>query len=200
MIQAVFFDIGGILEITPITDWRNRWESRLNLSQGEINQHLARLWQAGSIGEISEAEYEYGVGMTLGLNDAQSKELIEDAWKEYLGEPNTEMIEFFSSLRTKYRTGIISNSFVGAREREEEKYGFHKLCEVIIYSHEVGILKPAPEIYLLACQKLEIKPEVCLFLDDVEENITAARALGMKAVLFKNNAQTFSEFNTILHQ
>ena len=44
---------------------------------------------------------------------------MADLWREYLGTANTELIEYARRLRPRYRTGILSNSFVGAREREQ---------------------------------------------------------------------------------
>ncbi|MEX2626162.1 MAG: hypothetical protein WD225_04725, partial [Ilumatobacteraceae bacterium] len=48
---------------------------------------------------------------------------MDDLWAEYLGTPNTELIDYFTGLGGRVRTGILSNSFVGAREREQERYG-----------------------------------------------------------------------------
>ena len=47
-------------------------------------------------------------------------------------------------------SAIISNSFVGAREKEAEAYQFDTICDFIIYSHEVGLRKPDPRIFALA--------------------------------------------------
>jgi hypothetical protein len=46
-------------------------------------------------------------------------EFMEDTWVEYLGTLNVELSDYFSSLRPRYQTPIISSSFVGAREREQ---------------------------------------------------------------------------------
>ncbi len=60
------------------------------------------------------------------------------------GTANTDLIEYARRLRPRYRTGILSNSFVGAREREQAAYGFEDLVDEIIYSHECGMSKPDP--------------------------------------------------------
>ncbi len=69
---------------------------------------------------------------------------MADIWREYLGTANTELIEYARQLRPRYRTGILSNSFVGAREGEQAAYGFEDLVDEIIYSHEAGMSKPDP--------------------------------------------------------
>ena len=59
------------------------------------------------------------VGTALGLDAAGVAELMDELWVEYVGRLNEELAEYFASLRPRYRTGILSNSFVGAREREQ---------------------------------------------------------------------------------
>jgi glucose-1-phosphatase len=86
----------------------------------------------------------------------------------------------------------ISNSFVGATEREEARYGFSAVCDEIVYSHEVGIEKPDPRIFELALARLGVRPEESIFLDDLAVHVEAARALGMKAVLYESNAQAIA--------
>jgi hypothetical protein len=51
----------------------------------------------------------------------------------------------------------VSNSFVGARDREQA-YGFEGLVNEIIYSHETGLLKPDPRIFAMICERLEVVP------------------------------------------
>jgi hypothetical protein len=51
----------------------------------------------------------------------------------------TELIGYARWLRPRYRTGLVSNSFVGAREREQAAYGFEDLVDEIIYSHWCGM-------------------------------------------------------------
>jgi putative hydrolase of the HAD superfamily len=81
-------------------------------------------WVGGSIGAISEADVHRAATDNLGLGQQQLAEFMADLWREYLGTANTELIEYARGLRPRYRTGILSNSFVGAREREQAAYGF----------------------------------------------------------------------------
>ena len=53
-IQAVVFDIGGVLEITPDLGVTGMWESRLGLGPGELNKRMYDVWHGGSIGTVSE--------------------------------------------------------------------------------------------------------------------------------------------------
>lgn len=197
-IRAVVFDIGGVLERTPRTGWDDRWAARLGLELGELRERLRDVWSGGSLGTLSEAQVHQRTGEILGLDAAQVDAFMADLWAEYLGELNSELAAYFASLRPRFRTGILSNSFVGAREREQERYGFGDLCDVIVYSHEEGLEKPDPCFYALICERLGVEPNETIFLDDVAGHVAAARAHGMRAVLFTGTADTIATIEAIL--
>jgi epoxide hydrolase-like predicted phosphatase len=197
-IQAVVFDIGGVLEITPDLGWAREWESRLGLTPGELHERMADAWRGGEIGAISEADVHRAAKERLGLDQRQLAELMADLWREYLGTANTELIEYARQLRPRYRTGILSNSFVGAREREQAAYGFEDLVDDIVYSHECGMSKPDPRIYALACERLAVGPAQTIFVDDHAPNVEAARQCGLHAVLYVDNAQAIGDMGDLL--
>ncbi|MEV5237935.1 HAD-IA family hydrolase [Streptomyces cinnamoneus] len=189
---CVIFDIGGVLEITPDTGWVPRWEERLELPLGSVHERMRDVWRAGSIGSISEREVHEQMAARLELDARQTEALMADLWVEYLGTPNEELIAYVRGLRGSCRLGILSNSFVGARERETALYHFDELVDQIVYSHEIGIEKPDLRAFEVACASLEVQPESCLFVDDVAANVEAARAAGMQAHLFEDNTGTIA--------
>ncbi|MFF6937713.1 HAD-IA family hydrolase [Streptomyces sp. NPDC008312] len=188
---CVILDIGGVLELTPETGWVQRWEERLGLPLGTVHERMHDVWRAGSVGGISEREVNEQVAARLGLDGPQVEAFMGDLWGEYLGAPNVELINYVRGLRGTCRLGILSNSFVGARERETALYQFDELVEQIVYSHELGIEKPDLRAFEAVCASLDVRPESCLFIDDVAVNIEAAQAAGMQAHLFEDNARTF---------
>ncbi|MFD5426175.1 HAD-IA family hydrolase [Streptomyces sp. NPDC127084] len=189
---CVILDIGGVLEITPETGWVQRWEERLKLPLGTVHERMRDVWRAGGVGSISEQEVHWEVASRLGLDVHQVEALMADLWTEYLGTPNEELIAYVRGLQGRCRLGILSNSFVGARERETALYHFDELVEQIVYSHEIGIEKPDPRAFEAACASLEVGPESCLFVDDAAANVEAARAAGMQAHLFEDNVGTIT--------
>jgi len=199
-VRAVVFDIGGVLEITPSLGVPEKWERKLGLQPGELGERTHRVWEAGAIGTISEDDVQRSIGELLGLDEAQVDAFMEDIWTEYLGMLNVELTEYFRSLRPRYRTGILSNSFVGARSRERERYHFDEMTDLIVYSHEVGMSKPDRRIYELTCERLGVRPEEMIFLDDNEWAVDGARAIGIQAVLFEDNAQAIAEIEARLRE
>lgn len=142
---CVVFDIGGVLELTPETGWVQRWEERLELSPGTVHERMRDVWRAGSVGSIGEREVHEQLTARLGLDAHDLEAFMADLWTEYLGTPNEELIAHARGLRGRCRLGILSNSFVGARERETSRYRFDELVERIVYSHEIGVEKPGVE-------------------------------------------------------
>jgi FMN phosphatase YigB (HAD superfamily) len=123
---------------------------------------------------------------------------MDDIWHEYLGTPNTELIGYFTGLRGRARTGILPNSFVGAREREQDRFGFGDRCDAIAYSHQSGVVKPDPAAYTAVCDLLAAEPHDVVFLDDLELCVEGAEAVGMTAALYRDNEQAIAEIETHL--
>jgi putative hydrolase of the HAD superfamily len=108
------------------------------------------------------------------------------------------MADFFRSLRPRYQTALLSNSFVGARREEQQRYHFDEMCDLIIYTHEEGIAKPDPRIFELTCKRLGVQPAEMLFLDDSQKSVAAARALGIHAIHFRETEQAIADVQACL--
>ena len=197
-IRVVVFDIGGVLEITPDLGIHRLWETRLGLPAGEMDKRMADVWMRGSIGAISLKDVHQAIKDRLGLDEPRLAAYMADIWREYLGSANTELIGYARRLRPRYRTGIVSNSFVGAREREQAAYGFEDLVDEIVYSHEVGMSKPDPRIYALVCERLGVRPREMIFLDDAQACVAGANEAGIHAIHYRNNAQAIEEIEALL--
>jgi putative hydrolase of the HAD superfamily len=154
MLHAVVFDIGGVLELTPPTGYRERWEKSLGLGPGDLDQRMYEVWRGGTLGTVT----------------------VEQVHESF----------------------VLSSSFVGAREKERERYGFEEMTDVIVYSHESGTAKADPAIYRLVCERLDVEPQNAVFVDDHERAVDGARAIGMNAVLSWDNAPVISELESLL--
>jgi putative hydrolase of the HAD superfamily len=208
------FDIGGILEIIPeggdpsarFPQMLATWEARLGMQPGELDTRMEKLDEQlgirgykGLLGACTEEEWQAGLQQATGINDAQLAAFLDDFWDIYMGHPNDALIAYFRDLRPRYQTALLSNSFVGARSREQERFHFDEISDLIIYSHEEGIAKPDQRIFKLACERLGVQPAEVVFLDDVEENVAAARACGLHAILFRDTIQAIADIEACLH-
>lgn len=114
--------------------------------------------------------------------------------------PNVEMIELMAQLRDRgLRMAMLTNNVREWEPLWRAKLPVDEIFETIVDSAFVGMRKPDPEIYRLTVERLEgIETEECLFIDDTEPNIVAARELGMSAVHFRDNGQAIPEIGSAL--
>lgn len=206
-VRAVMFDIGGILEVIPeggdpatrfpVLD--EEWNTRLGLPHGHLTRCVEAIEEDGAFGRCTYGEWCARLRASTGMSQADFEEYMAAFWDIYMGNRNEELIAYFRGLRPRYRTAILSNSFVGAREQEEARYGFTSMVDVAIYSHEEGIRKPNPRIFALASERLGIPPAEIVFLDDLPDNVDAARACGFQAVLFTSTPQAIADIEALLH-
>jgi HAD superfamily hydrolase (TIGR01509 family) len=185
-----------VLELNPATGWTERWAARLGMDLATFEGRLEAIWPQGSIGETTLEEIERQTADALDLDASALVLLMSDAWSEYLGSLNENLARYFASLRPRCKTAMLSNSFVGAREREA--YGFEDMCDVVAYSHEIGHLKPDPRAYRAVCDLLHVAPQAAVLLDDLQANIDGAVAVGMTGVTFLDNDRAIAEIGDVL--
>ncbi|HUX44671.1 MAG TPA: HAD family phosphatase [Terracidiphilus sp.] len=87
------------------------------------------------------------------------------------------------------RTAILSNMGDGIHQSMERKFDWLPRFDVLVWSYQLGMIKPKPEIYLHTLERLGTRPDETLFLDDRLENVEAARALGLVALQFSTVPQ-----------
>jgi putative hydrolase of the HAD superfamily len=106
-------------------------------------------------------------------------------------QPDEAMFDAVAAARSAgVRTGLVSNSW---GEEGYDRTRFGELFDVLVISGEIGIRKPAPEIYALAAEKLGLEPERIVFVDDLAGNLKPARAIGMATVLHRDAGSTLAE-------
>lgn len=142
-------------------------------------------------GELDEAAFEPRFATLLGVDDHEG--LIGRLFAG-LG-PDDAMIGAVRAAQTGgVATGLITNSWgLGIYDRAPVK-----LFDAVVISGEVGMHKPQPEIYRLACERLGVEPTEAVFVDDLRENVAGAEAVGMAAVLHRESAATIAELEELL--
>lgn len=130
---------------------------------------------------------------------------LEQIEKEYLDtiELNAGFLEFANQARKSYQLGLISNDSSRWSRYLREKFGLNPLFDVISISGDLKIQKPDPRIFELTVEKLGCKATECIYVDDREGNLAAARQLGMRPILFNSrnvsyDGETVMNFQEIL--
>jgi putative hydrolase of the HAD superfamily len=93
------------------------------------------------------------------------------------------------------RTALLSNSWgldYYPRELLEE------LFDEVVISGEVAMRKPDPDVYLHTAERLGLRPEQCVFVDDHDDNIEAAAKVGMRTVHHRDTPATIEEMERAL--
>jgi putative hydrolase of the HAD superfamily len=125
----------------------------------------------------------------LHLGDAAVEEL--NAWDARMWTTqNPDMVAWQLALQQRgLQTAILSNMGDSVLESITRAYDWINRFDVLVWSYQLRMAKPDPEIYLHVLQRLGTRADETLFLDDKQVNIDAAIALGMKALLFSTVEQ-----------
>jgi putative hydrolase of the HAD superfamily len=196
-INAVLFDFGMVLTMPPDPA---SWERlKAVFSADETSFHKA-YWK-------HRDDYDRGTlksqGYWLEVANDLHKPLEPEALRELVAadialwtQPNQVMIDWAANLqRAGIKTGILSNMpdamEVGIRDTFDwvENFDHHT------WSHSLLLAKPEPAIYHHAAEGLGLPPSEILFIDDREENIAAAVAVGMQAIQYTNHDTFVREMN-----
>jgi len=101
-------------------------------------------------------------------------------------------------LKPKYKIGMLSNVGRGWIENFFTEHQLHDLFDEVVLSNEEGMIKPEPEIFRRAAERLGLVPEECLMIDDREENCRGAEIAGMKSIVYHTNEQLLKELEQML--
>lgn len=136
-------------------------------------------WFKADAGELTSLDVWRMLGFTGDL------EKIE---KEYLDtiEINDGFIEFASTIGKTHKLAIISNDSSRWSRYIREKFDINKYFDVISISGDLKMSKPDAHIFMLTMEKLGCAAADCVYVDDREGNLAAAKALGMETVMFNS--------------
>jgi len=184
-IEAIIFDFGGVMVPFDQLDSFQEQEARLGLQPGDLAETLWQSpdWRLAEVGAITDEEYWRRAGARLGLH---TPEAIHNFQQDLFRDAKTDrrMADLVRRLRSRYRTGLLSNASDVLPRLLRERYGLDGLFDVEVISALVGLAKPDPAIYQLALERLGTTPEATVFVDDYEPNVASAAALGIRAIHF----------------
>lgn len=184
-IRAVVLDFGGVIHDMR-WDVCRELEATHGLPRNALFETLYRTptWEALQRGRGEREAWLEEARRLLEARAGRPLPRLHDAWRASQ-RPIAETIALVKALRPPYRVSILSNADASLRERLRDGLGIHDLFDDVVCSAEVGIAKPEPAIYRLAAERLGLPPGSCVFVDDYEANVAAARAVGMQAILFR---------------
>lgn len=205
--QAVISDFGGVLT-SSLAGAFSAFEAHSGVPLAELGRAMAAEGVRLGVNPLFEletgrlTEAEFLAGLSGQLSRRLGREISLDGFGErYFADlqPNVEVIEYMRELSSRgYRLAICTNNVREWEPRWRAMLPVDEIFDVIVDSAFVGVRKPEPRIYELTLERLGVAPGAAIFLDDIEINCDAARALGMTAVWFRSSQQAIDEIEAVL--
>lgn len=183
MITTLCVDVGGVLLRPRVSPELQRWEQRLGMPQDTAVQTFYGGARGAEVarGAISDDALWERIGQERHLQPEELAAVRRAVLDAHV--PDEALVALVRRLRARYRTAVISNAPSSLRHALHEVYRIADAFDLIVCSAEEGILKPDPEIYARALSRLDCPPAAALLIDDRADNVAAARAFGMQALL-----------------
>ncbi|MEO8038720.1 MAG: HAD-IA family hydrolase [Betaproteobacteria bacterium] len=204
-VRAVLWDFGGVFSSSPF-DAFAAYERSRGLPEGLLRKVNSinpdsNAWARLERAEISVDEFDAAF-------DAEARSLGhsvpgKDVVKLLFGEIRPAMVEALRRCRVAFRTACITNNFgdIGPGLVSPERAAAWRevvgLFDLVVESSKVGIRKPEPAIYDLACRNLGVDPRAAVYLDDLGINLKPARSLGMQTIKVTDPGAAIAELEVI---
>ena len=195
MINTIFFDIGGVL-LNIFPDRTIKYLSKISgLTEDEITDSFPEeAHNQYERGEISGTDFYEAVVNKLPTSSQITETEFWKAWSMLVGD-ETEVVTIMNRLSENYAIWLLSNTNP-YHILEEERFKLFDKIVGGIYSFEAGSRKPESAIYQKALETAGVKAEESLFIDDLIENVDAARSLNFNAIHFKSSEDLIQQFST----
>jgi len=189
-IRNIIFDLGDVILNIDIPLTFRAFSELSGLPVEELNKLFTQneLFRKFETGEVDEPAFRSLVRKVLAMPEL-SDEAIDQAWNALLLDIPPARIDLLKKLSVNYRLYLLSNtSSIHIRRVNEilqETAGIPRLDELfnqVFLSYELGIMKPAPEIYRKVLERAGLDATETLFLDDNLANTNAASELGIQVI------------------
>lgn len=193
MIKTLIFDLGNV--IVPF-DFKRAYAKLGPLCSCPVTEISARirstdLVQRFETGRIAPEPFVEQLSALLGLNISYND--FCTLWTSVFIEETLIPESLFAQLGEQHRLLVLSNTNLIHFSMLKATYPLFRHFDHYVLSYELGVMKPAPEIYQEAIARAECSARECFFTDDILINVEAARENGIDAVQFLSAAQLEGE-------
>ena len=200
-IRAVMFDFGGVISTSPFEAFA-RFEVDHGLPPGFIRAVNAtnpddNAWARLERNEIDVDAFgeQWAVEARARGHEVDGRLVLE----RLAGDIRPQMVAAVETCGTTYKTACLTNNFGSADHVvSAEVATVYALFDVVLESRVLGVRKPDPLFYELACSTVGVEPEESVFLDDLGVNLKPARALGMRTIKVTDPEQALAELAEVL--
>lgn len=192
MIKQVIFDLGRVL-----FEWEPKLLAQELAQEDESFQH--EVWKITT--HPTWLEFDLGNLNTPDLIKIHSEQFPAKTLELFMErvphilKPIPEGLRLVEAAKERgLKKYILSNMSHDFYHHLMKTYSFLHDFDGSIYSCHLNLAKPDPEIYQAILKEYQLKPEECLFVDDIPENIEGAKAMGIQALVFTKSENTYREF------
>lgn len=183
MNKAIIFDCFGTLIGTSYFTLRQ-------LCPPDRLQELHDIRLSSDYGYITRAQYIERISQLLSIDQEEVRTIIDQKHTR-----NQELIDQVKKHKSAYKTALLSNVGANVMETIFSEAELEELFDVVVLSHQVGLVKPDQHIYEITVEKLGVEASDCIMIDDREEFCAGAIAVGIEAILHHNNQETISQLD-----
>ncbi len=192
-IDFLLFDLGFVIIHIDYAFSINELKKNLPADKWNLASELyaAPFHKEFERGAMDATDFRENVREFFGM--PWSDELIDRLWNSLLIEFPPERVKLIKALGKKYRTGILSNTnsiHIEAvnkmLQRDTDESDIADIVDHVFLSHEMGFSKPGADIYKKVISEIGVDAEKVLFFDDVEENLTGAKEVGLQTFHVNN--------------
>lgn len=191
-VSAVLWDFGGVLTSSPFEAF-NRYEAERGLPTDFIRQINAENPHTNAWARFESNSIDIDGFDTAFAQEAKAKGFDvpgKDVIALLSGHVRPRMVAMLGAVKNKMPVGCITNNvkagsgpgMAADAERARAVAEVMALFDVVVESSKEGVRKPEPDIYRIACERMNVAPEQCVFLDDLGINLKPARAMGMQTI------------------
>lgn len=189
MYEVILFDFFGVFCASIASSWLKQtvpgYEAKLTAFQALCTQ--------SDLGKLSRGDFNKAVSKLTGIPAPEVARGIEARVAI-----NTALVDYTEQLKASgLRIACLSNGSHEWTLQIIREHGLEHIFEAVILSSDLGLVKPDPEIYLQALQRLGVQPSQALFVDDRKTNVDAAEALGIRSLVFTDTPAFIEEFEKV---
>jgi epoxide hydrolase-like predicted phosphatase len=180
-------------EGVPVDDVRSAFQRWLGPAEAE--REIANPVHLLERGELESTQFEQFLADQLATADGHAVEpagLLRRMFAHFTRAPAMSAL-VWRAREAGITTGLLSNSWGNSYPDDV----FDGMFDTVVISGEVGMRKPEQRIYSYTCERLGLRPDECVFVDDLPHNVTAAVAAGMVGVHHTSYASTEAELSAL---
>ncbi len=191
-IDTVIWDFGGVFTTSPF-DAFNRYERERGLPHDIIRGINSVNPDSNAWAKIERSDVDAATFDRLFADEAKALGHDirgADVLALLSGDLRPRVVAAFKACKARFKVGCITNNaptgkgagMSSSSEKAQQIADVFGLFDHVIESSKAGVRKPDPRIYLMMCDALRVKPEACVYLDDLGINLKPAREMGMTTI------------------